>query len=66
MAARDSDARYYQDFLAEREEISRYKWIESQKAGRDIGFEQALLDWAAHHRALWRREIHAQERAKTS
>ena len=62
MAARDSDAHYYQDFLAEREEIRAYKWIESQKAGRDIGFETALVDWAAHHRALWRKEQHAQEK----
>ena len=55
MPSRDIDARYYQEFLAEREEIRRYKWIESQKAGHDIGFETALLDWVAHHRGLWRR-----------
>lgn len=66
MPSRESDARYYQTFLAEREEIARYKWIESQKAGRDIGFETALVDWAAHHRALWRREQHAQEKAQTA
>ena len=29
----------------EREEILRHKWIESEKAGYDIGFERALLDW---------------------
>ena len=33
----------YREFQAEREEILRHKWIESEKAGRDIGFEQALL-----------------------
>jgi hypothetical protein len=45
----------YREFLAEREEIFRHKWIESQKAGRDIGFEKALLDWMLKHRAEWRR-----------
>ena len=35
----------YKEFLAEREEILRHKWIESEKAGHDIGFEKALLDW---------------------
>ena len=29
----------YKEFLAEREEILRHKWIESEKAGYDIGFE---------------------------
>ena len=44
----------YREFLAEREEILRHKWIESQKAGRDIGFERALLDWMLKHRTPWR------------
>jgi hypothetical protein len=26
-------------------EISRYKWIESEKAGTDIGFERAAREW---------------------
>lgn len=64
MASRDPDARYYQEFLAEREEIRRYKWIESQKAGHDIGFETALLDWVAHHRGLWRRSQAELERVE--
>lgn len=45
----------YKEFLAEREEILRHKWIESEKAGHDIGFERALLDWMVKHRATWRR-----------
>ena len=44
----------YQEFLAEREEILRHKWIESEKVGHDIGFEKALLDWIVKHRAGWR------------
>lgn len=45
----------YREFQAEREEILRHKWIESEKAGRDIGFEQALTDWIIKHRASWRK-----------
>ena len=44
----------YAEFLAEREEILRHKWIESEKAGSDIGFERALIDWTRHYRARWR------------
>lgn len=44
----------YQEFLAEREEILKHKWIESEKAGIDIGFEKALLDWIVKHRSSWR------------
>jgi len=44
----------YREFLAEREEILRHKWIESEKIGQDIGFEKALLDWILHYRSAWR------------
>ena len=46
----------YKEFLAEREEILRHKWIESEKAGHDIGFEKALLDWVVRFRASWRQQ----------
>lgn len=45
----------YREFQAEREEILKHKWIESQKAGHDIGFERALTDWIVKHRSKWRR-----------
>jgi hypothetical protein len=44
----------YREFQAEREEILRHKWCESEKHGRDIGFERALLDWMMKHRTPWR------------
>ena len=46
----------YQEFLAERQEILKHKWIESEKAGYDIGFERALMDWIRNHRDTWRGE----------
>ena len=46
----------YQEFLAEREEILRHKWIESEKKGEDIGFERALLSWVKNHRTSWKIE----------
>lgn len=49
----------YRAFQAEREEILRHKWIESEKAGFDIGFERALTDWIMKHRAKWRRSRQA-------
>jgi len=45
----------YQEFLAERDEILKHKWIESEKAGHDIGFERALTDWVVRYRTGWRR-----------
>jgi len=44
----------YKQFLKEREEILKHKWIESEKANRDVGFEWALLDWNFHYRNEWR------------
>ena len=49
----------YREFQAEREEILKHKWIESEKAGCDIGFERALTDWIVKHRSNWRRARHA-------
>ena len=45
----------YKEFQAELNEILRHKWLESEKAGRDIGFEQALTDWIMKHRSKWRK-----------
>lgn len=45
----------YKEFLAEREEILKHKWLESEKRGEDIGFERALLDWIRKHRESWRK-----------
>jgi len=52
----------YKEFLAEREEILRHKWIESEKAGQDIGFERALLDWIVKYRSNWRSDRTRQPR----
>jgi hypothetical protein len=49
----------YKEFLAERDEILKHKWIESEKAGRDIGFERALTDWIIKHRSKWRKNRQA-------
>ena len=48
----------YREFQAEREEILKHKWIESEKAGHDIGFERALTDWIIKHRSSWRKARH--------
>jgi hypothetical protein len=52
----------YQEFLAERDEILRHKWIKSEEAGRDIGFETALVDWSATHREKWKKDYLAKPR----
>lgn len=45
----------YQEFLAERDEVLRHKWLLSEKAGSDIGFEAALLDWVLNCRSEWKK-----------
>lgn len=49
----------YKEFQAEREEILKHKWIESEKVGYDIGFERALTDWIIKHRGKWRKSRQA-------
>ena len=48
------DSFLYKEFLAEREEILRHKWLESEKAGQDIGLDKAQLNWIFKFRSSWR------------
>lgn len=50
-------------YLAEqRAEIERHKWIESEKAGRDLG-RDAVLDWITKNAAAWRDWYETREEA---
>jgi hypothetical protein len=60
------DSAFYKEFLAERAEILKHKWIESEKAGKDIGFERALLDWIVKHRSNWRERRRKEARTEKS
>ena len=43
----------FRELKAEYEEILRHKWIESEKIGRDLGFDLAKIDWHLKHRSQW-------------
>ncbi|MFH0754942.1 MAG: hypothetical protein V2A70_10300 [Candidatus Omnitrophota bacterium] len=36
-----------------KKEIERFKWIESEKAGLDIGFEKASREWLDRFSKTW-------------
>lgn len=45
---------WQRDYLScQREEILKHKWIESEKASRDLGSE-AVFDWITRFAAQWR------------
>ena len=56
----------YKEFLAERAEILKHKWIESEKAGMDIGFDKGLLYWIVKHRSNWRERRMKEARTEKS
>ena len=35
------------------DEINRYKWLESEMVGYDIGFEKAADDWFKKYASSW-------------
>ena len=39
---------------AEQVEISKHKWLESEKVGHDIGIELAQQSWEKYHAKDWR------------
>lgn len=57
------DLSLYQEFLAEREEVLKHKWIQSEEAGHDIGLETALVDWAVNYREVWKKEFQGRSRS---
>ena len=54
--------KFRSDNFTQIQEIERYKWIESEKAGHDIGSVRAALDWTEKYAHLWRNEREALER----
>lgn len=51
-----SDTALYKHFLKMREEVLKHKWIESEKAHHDVGFEYALVDWIVNYKNSWDRK----------
>ncbi len=43
----------FQELRAQHEEILRHKWLQSEKAGYDIGYTAAMIDWNLKHRSGW-------------
>ena len=41
---------------SQQEEIKKYKWIESEKLGRDIGWERASREWMQKHFPDWKHD----------
>jgi hypothetical protein len=39
-----------------RQEIERHKWLESEKAGFDIGFDKAAEDWLNRFSDAWKKQ----------
>jgi hypothetical protein len=39
---------------SQQEEIEKYKWIESEKAGHDIGLERATREWLQKYFPQWK------------
>lgn len=44
----------YKEALAQKKEVERHKWLESEKAGKDIGYDAALIGWIMNHKSKWK------------
>lgn len=45
---------FYQRMIQENKELLRHKWLESEKKGKDVGFDRALIDWIIKRSTGWR------------
>jgi len=48
-----ADKEFWLDVLDELDEILKYKWIESERAGFDIGMDRAIREWLHNHFTAW-------------
>jgi len=48
---------FFEYLALEREEMLKHKWIESEKAGCDLG-QKALFDWIEKYAEQFHRAIH--------
>ncbi len=51
-----------EDLQEQNHEILKYKWIESEKEGHDIGTQRAAEEWIRKYGSLWRKEKESLER----
>jgi hypothetical protein len=55
--ARGLEPSLFEILWSQQEEIETYKWIESEKNGRDIGWEQAVTEWQDRHYGAWKNHL---------
>jgi len=48
-----SDSCLFKKLSSESEEIKKLKWIESEKANRDIGLDHAIMLWVKYYKKEW-------------
>lgn len=46
-----SATRLGREWFRMKDEILRHKWVESERQGRDIGWDRAFVNWMVHHRS---------------
>ena len=51
-----TESSIYKEYLALREEVNKHKWYESERAGKDVGWAQALIDWTMKFKSKWMQE----------
>lgn len=57
MAFLVEDTLLYKNYMIQKEHILRNKWYMSERAGRDVGYERALLDWLIHKKEYLKQDM---------
>ena len=65
MGTTNGDMRWLLENKEVIEEIKRHLWLESEKAGHDIGFEKAAEDWLSKYAVEWVKFHMPEKLAKT-
>jgi len=54
-----NSSNFFKDYCMKKDQVMKYKWIESEKRGADIGLERAWLQWESRHYQTWKDNVNS-------
>jgi len=54
-----SCSNFFREYCMKKDQVMKYKWIESEKQGADIGLERAWLQWESRYYQTWKSHVNS-------
>lgn len=61
VAFKVENSEFYRIYIMEQKEIEKHKWVLSERAGREIPWNEARWSWDMLHRKEWLKSVRAND-----